>query len=318
MRVQTIFLAVCIVAACVTVRAESLVERLGFPADARVLIVNGDDFGMNHSTNVGTEMALECGGLTSSTIMTPCPWANEALDFGKTHPQACLGVHLTQTSEWKHYKWGPVMGWKAVPTLCDSRGYFYEGPEMLYFHGDPRELEKEIRAQIDRALAAGVDVTHVDSHMGTLNYSPGYHAIYARVAKDYGLPARIAASKMRELGFGYVVDKADALGVLHPDIVELDSWGKKEDIDAWYKNWFDNIEPGKVTELYIHCGRMTPEMEATTGSAQHRAMDTDYFCKPETHAYIQEKGIELISYRELRELQRTGKPMPRKTYGWKE
>ena len=311
------FVAISLAAIATSVSAESLVERLGFAPDARVLILNADDFGMCHAANQGTAMVLACGGVTSSTIMTPCPWAREAFAFARKHPRASLGVHLTHTSEWREYKWGPVLGWQAVPSLCNRDGYFYSGPHWLYFHADPREMERETRAQIDRALDAGVDVTHIDSHMGTMNYSPGYHAMYIRIAKDYNLPCRIAAGMMRKFGVGYVVDKADALGVLHPDGISLDEPKSVADTERFWKNKLENLPAGKVTELYIHCGRLTPELETIAGSAKRRTADTDFFALPETRAYIRELGIQLISYRELRHLQREGKPMPRQSYGWK-
>src|SRR5690606_30508267 len=155
--------------------AQSLVERLGFPADAKVLILNADDFGMNHAANQGTMEVMKSGGVTSATIMVPCPWFREVADSAQKTPQANLGPHLTLTSEWKHYKWGPVAGRTAVPGLCDPLGYFWPGVQAVYKHSNVEEAETEIRAQIDMALAAGIDVTHIDSHMGTLQYNPKYH-----------------------------------------------------------------------------------------------------------------------------------------------
>lgn len=298
----------------------TLVERLGFPPNTKVLIINGDDFGMNHATNESTEAALKCGGLTSTTVMTPCPWFMEAVDIAKKHPQANIGVHTTLTSEWGRYKWGPVLGQVGAPSLCDKMGYLFGDIQEVYLAATPEDVEKEVRAQIDRALAAGIDITHIDSHMGTMQYAPGYHKLYIKIAKAYNLPCRIAGHDiMDQFGGGYLIEEADKLGVLHPEVLYMDGPPSIEATESWWKNRLSEVQPGKVSEIYIHTGQLTPEMTATTGSAGRRTADTAFFSDPKTHEYIRSLGIELLSYRELRQLQREGKPLPRVAkYGWDE
>lgn len=309
-----------VLAAGITAAAESpLVERLGFAPDARVLIINADDFGMNQATNVGTEKAYKTGALTSATIMVNCPWFLEAIEFTKKHP-VNAGVHTVLTSEWGRYKWGPVLGQEAVPSLTDPLGHFYPDVPAVYLNADIAEVGREIRAQVDRGYKAGLDVTHIDSHMGAMQYAPGYHRLYIDIAKEYNLPCRIAGRKiMAEFGAEDLIDYADSIGVLHCEELIMD--GPKDSdpevTGAYWKDVMSKIEPGKVTEILIHCGQMTPEMQATTGTAAQRTADTEFFALPETREWILEQGIELLSYRELRELQRTGKPMPRvERYGW--
>ena len=142
----------------------SLVERLGFAPNARVLIINADDFGMNHSANEGTIKALKTGAVTSSTIMVCCPWAEGAIEFASKQPQANLGVHTTLTSEWKRYKWGPVLGRTAVPSLCTDKGYFYEDVMEIYALAKLDEAEKEL---IVKALkASGGNRTEAARQLG--------------------------------------------------------------------------------------------------------------------------------------------------------
>lgn len=296
----------------------SLVERLGFPADARVLILNADDYGMNHATNVGTARVLQAGAITSATIMVPCPWFPETVQFAQRHPQANLGLHLTLTSEWNRYKWGPVLGREGVPSLVDSQGYFYPNIFGVYANADLEEVRREIRAQIQKALDAGIDVTHVDSHMGTLQYNPRYHRVYLEVAAEFDLPVRMAGRELmtKHMG-GFLFDVADELGVLRPDFLLLGEPETLEDTERFWKAQIASIPEGMVTEIYIHCGEETPEMEATTGTWRRRSADTDFFADPATRAWILAEGIELLSYRELRHLQRYGEPMPRVArYGW--
>ena len=291
---------------------ESLVTRLGFTPDARVLIINGDDFGMNHATNEGTIKALKSGGITSTTVMVPCPWFLEAAEFARKNSRANVGVHTTLTSEWGKYKWGPVLGWKAVPGLCDPQGYFWDDVPLVYLSANLEEVEKEVRAQVDKALQAGIDVTHIDSHMGTMQYMPAYHELYIRVAKDYNLPCRMAGHDLMDrFGGGYLIEMADRMGVLHPDVLYMDDPPSIEATESFWKERISQLQPGKVSEIYIHCAVESPEIRATTGSAARRIADTDFFSNPETRKWILGQGVELISYRELRYLQREGKPMPR-------
>lgn len=301
-----------------TATEKSLVERLGFAPDARVLIVNGDDFGMNHATNEGTLKALKNGALTSSTIMVCCPWFEEAADIARKNPKANLGVHTTLTSEWGRYKWGPVLGRSAVPSLCTDKGYFHGEVFDIYATSSLDEAEKEVRAQIEKMLAAGIDVTHIDSHMGAMQYDAVYHERYIRIADSYDLPCRLPGRDMLlALGQEHLLDLAKELNVLGPEVLYMGDPDSIEGTEAWFKDRISNIVKGKVSEMYIHCAVDAPEMHATTGSTQRRVADTEFFSDPATLTWIREQGIELISYRELRALQRTGKALPRVShYGW--
>ena len=147
---------------------KTLVERLGYPRDAKLLIVHADDLGAAHSINSASIKALESGLVSSASIMVPCPWLPEIAAYARAHPETDFGVHLTLTSEWSLYRWGPVLGKERVPTLLDSSGYLYPLENEAAAHMDIKEAEAEIRAQIARARALGIQPTHLDSHMGTL------------------------------------------------------------------------------------------------------------------------------------------------------
>ena len=302
-----------------TAAKPSLVERLGFAKDAKVLILNGDDFGMNHATNEGTYKALINGGLTSATVMMPCGWNVEALKWAKAHPQANIGVHTTLTSEWGGYKWGPCLGVGGAPSLCSPEGYLWDDVVLVYGSATIEDVEKEIRAQLNRAIASGVDITHFDSHMGTMQYNPVYHELYLKLAQEYKLPCRMAGHDIMDAaGGGFLIDEADKMGVLHPEVLYMNGPPSLEATESYFKNLLSNLQPGKVSELYIHCAVESAEIHATTGSADRRIADTNFFADPATVKWMDEQGIQRISYRELRELQRTGKPLPRATFGWVE
>src|SRR5438105_11603517 len=168
----------------------TLQEKLGYPASAKLLIIHADDLGMAHSVNRATLEALEKGWVTSASVMVPCPWFPEVVRWGKAHPQADLGIHLTLDSEWTSFRWRPISGPSEVPSLLDSDGYLPLDPELL--HGTLPEIEREARAQIERARSFGITITHLDSHMLALTSKPDYFRLYLQLGHDYKVPIRLA------------------------------------------------------------------------------------------------------------------------------
>ena len=143
---------------------------------------------MSHSVNMGLERLIETGLPVSVSVMFACPWYQETVELLKRHPAVAVGIHLTLNSEWKNYRWGPVSGRGAVPTLVDADGYFFPSSEALYRnHPDLREVEKDLRAQIQRALSSGLKIDYVDYHMGTAVRYPEFREITERLAREFGL-----------------------------------------------------------------------------------------------------------------------------------
>src|SRR5688500_12383661 len=162
----------------------SLAQRLGYPADAKLLIVHADDLGMAHSVNAATIKGFESGLVNSGSIMVPCPWFAEIAAYARANPQADLGLHLTLTSEWTTFRWGPVTPKDRVSSLLDKNGYFQLTETEAAAKADPKEVELEIRAQIERARASGIQPTHLDSHMGTLYQNKALFEIFLKVARE--------------------------------------------------------------------------------------------------------------------------------------
>jgi predicted glycoside hydrolase/deacetylase ChbG (UPF0249 family) len=157
-------------------------------ADQVYLIIRSDDAGMSHSVNMGLERLIESGLPVSVSVMFPTPWYQETVELLKRHPAVAVGVHLTLNSEWKNYRWGPVLGRSAVPTLVDSNGYFFPSSEALHEnHVDVKEVENELRAQIQRAVRSGLKIDYVDYHMGTATRYPEFRDITERLAREFGL-----------------------------------------------------------------------------------------------------------------------------------
>ena len=176
----------------------TLAQRLGFAADDRVLLINCDDLGMCHAANAGVYESLRTGVATSATLMVPCPWAREA---SARYLGEDVGVHLTLNSEWDLYRWGPIT---QAPSLLDGDGGFPRTTTDVWDHADLDEVRRECRAQIERAILWGFDVSHLDSHMGALQLRPEFFDIYLELAVDFGLPLRLSgASTERLIGFPF-------------------------------------------------------------------------------------------------------------------
>lgn len=283
---------------------KSTAERLGYAPDARVLILNADDFGMCHDQNEGVIRGLKEGLFTSSTILVTCPWFEEAAEFARNNPEADLGVHLTLTAEWDRYKWGPVLGPRAVPSLVDERGYLWQTVGQVYEHARLDQAEAELREQIEKAFAAGIDATHLDSHMGTLQLRADYHEIYARLANDYRLPIRLASRRrLGTEGMGAILDQLDAAGVVTPDHLVFNGPSSVAETESYWTNLLRTLKPG-VTEILCHPAIARDELRTCARDAMQREADFRYFTSDQTRQLIKDQGVEMIGFRELRDLMR--------------
>lgn len=169
-------------------QTKTYAERLGWPKGARVLILHVDDAGMSHDSNEGAEMAISKGVATSTSVMMPCAWVSDFKKYLDKNPDTDAGLHLTLTSEWSNYRWGPLAGKAAVPGLTDKEGCFYPTVLSVYFNAKGEEIDKEIRAQLDRALSMGFKPTHLDSHMGTLFAKDAFMEKYLQLGVEKKIP----------------------------------------------------------------------------------------------------------------------------------
>lgn len=284
----------------------TLAGRLGYPSDARLLIVNGDDAGMCHAANVGTAAALDSGLMTSATVMVPCPWFLEIADYARRNPAKNLGVHLVHTSEWKWYRWGPIAPREAVPGLADSEGYLWRSVEEVYAHSSPAEALIEGRAQIKRALAAGIDVTHLDSHMGTLQYDARYMETYLQLAVEFDLPVRMASqSLLIKFSQPELRDRFAARGIVFPDfLIHEELKDESKDVQGFWMRMVRELKPG-VTEFYVHAAKPTEELQAITGTWKTRGAEYELLSSDaDFRRLIESERVTLIGYRPLRDLQR--------------
>lgn len=295
------------VALCAPAPAQhSLAERLGYRATDRLLIINGDDVGNSHAANAATIDAMEHGLLTSGTIMVPCPWFPEIATYCREHPKADFGLHLTHTSEWHTVRWRPICDSKDVPGLVDPDGYLWPNEADVYKHAKPDEGYREAKAQIEKALKAGIDVTHLDSHMGAMQYDPRFHIMYARLAKEYQLPVRMGSlSTYEKAGFPQIRQRVADMGIVFPDnLIHEEKPARGESRKHFWMGILKALKPG-VTELYIHAAVDGDELRAFTGSWKARSEDYRLFTTdPDIRRAIEQGHIIRIGYRALRDLMR--------------
>jgi predicted glycoside hydrolase/deacetylase ChbG (UPF0249 family) len=283
---------------------KTIAERLGYPRDAKLLIVHADDLGMAHSVNAATIKAFETGLVNSGSIMVPCPWLSEIATFARANPNADLGLHLTLTSEWTSFRWGPVSSRDRVSSLLDKDGYFRLTETEAAAQADPKQVEMEIMAQIERARALGIQPTHLDSHMGTLYQNKDLFEVFLRVARSQKLPVRVAKSWFTRADF--------VSSVLSPDDVYIDRTlditpaVAPQDWARFYSDALAKLEPG-VTEVIIHLAYDDAEMRGATSDhpnwgAAWRQRDFEFFTSDAFRKVLQENNIKLITWREIAKL----------------
>lgn len=277
---------------------KSLTNRLlGYPQDARLLIVNADDFGMCHAVNEAVIRAFPSGMLRSTTLMVPCPWALHAMHFLAGHPEIPFGVHLTVISDWVDYRWGPVTAREKVPSLIDPAGYFFNFEHMPEFLArvSLKELELEFRAQIEIVLSAGLKPTHLDWHSLRLGSRTDIPALMLKLAREYGLALRVAGRAR--------IEEVQSQGLPSNDYDFLDSYLLAPiDKAARYAQLLHEL-PAGLSEWAVHPGLDHPELLAIETEGNHmRQMDFDFLVSEQAREIVKKEGIILIDYRALQEV----------------
>lgn len=272
---------------------------LGYPVDARLLIINADDFGMCHAVNEAIFRALKHGVLRSTTLMVPCPWALHAMHFLADHPEIHFGIHLTVISDWVDYRWGPITPSDKVLSLIDKAGHFYNFEQMPAFLAqvDFDQLETEFRAQIEAVLTAGLHPTHLDWHALRIGGRPEISDLMLRLAREYRLALRT--------GRGSSIEKAQHQGFPTNDYDFLDSYGLDPvGKSAHYGQLLRELPEG-LSEWALHPGLDSAELLAIEPDGNHiRQTDFDFLMSQEAQDIVKEEGILLLDYRALQEVWR--------------
>lgn len=301
----------CLLTGAALAQTASTAERLGYGSNDKVLMVHADDLGMSHSVNAATIEAFEKGLVTSGSIMVPCPWFPEIAAYAKAHPELDLGLHLTLTSEWKYLRWRPVAPPEKVRGLLDEEGFMWRSERQTALKASPQEIEIELRAQIERALAFGIKPTHLDTHMGTLYTRRDFFDVYTKLGKEYGLPVMAMRPTPEAIAYGKltgspiteeVLNGLAADGFVLLDYLSTGVPGRTvAERKGAYQKFLRELKPG-VTMLIVHLGMNDAELKATTGAWEQRYADFLAFTDPEIAALIKAQGIKLTTWRELGKL----------------
>ena len=263
MNSKKLLLSIAVLISAVNIGAQgnkNLAELLGYPRDSKLLIIHADDMGLSHSVNSACIKAFDSKGITSGSIMVPCPWAREIEGYVKAHPGMDVGIHLTMTAEWENYKWGSVAPSDQIPSLLDSEGNFYPTVQELGRVAKGIEAEKELKAQIDRAIAAGVQPTHLDTHMGSVLANPELVKVYLNLSQEYNLPLFFPRAYVAML-------PPEIAKVMQTKVFLLDNFFqlnrsmiKGKWIDP-YKSGIEAMKPG-LNQMIVHLGIDNDEMKA--------------------------------------------------------
>jgi chitin disaccharide deacetylase len=275
----------------------SLQKRLGYPANTKLLIIHADDLGLTETENAASIEAIEKGIVNSGSIMVPCRGYGEIIKYASVNRGKDLGVHLTLTSEWESYKWGPVSPEREVKSLTDSNGFFLPDKKGMINRSSPEEIEKELRAQINRLLDDGVDITHFDSHM-FVAFAPKVLKIYARLGREYKVPVLLT----NDIPVRYL---------LSPGIIAVDSllYARNADFKNGFKSFYSNIlntlTPG-LNCILVHVAYDNKEMKEMTGNnpsfgSAWRQADFDFVTSEEARRLLKDNNIQLITWREIRD-----------------
>lgn len=288
-----------------------VLKKLGFSANDRLAIIHTDDIGMCQASVEAFADLNEVGIISSSAVMVPCPWFLHAAAYMRQHPHMDLGVHLTLTSEWQTYRWGPISSRDPASGMLDREGYFHHLSKDAQEHGDPAAVERELTAQVQRALDAGISPTHVDTHMGSVAH-PKFMGLYVQLALKYGLPPMIfrldeagwrAAGLDPELAVtaAALVQQLEASGLPLLDTLAGMHLDNADNRLERTKQALSELKPG-ITHFIIHPSKDTPELRAITPDWRCRVSDYQTFMDAEVLHHIRQIGVHIIGYRALKDL----------------
>lgn len=291
-------------------------RRLGFADDDRVVVLHADDIGMCQASLTAWERALDVGLLSSAATMVPCPWFLAVAQLCRQRAgdaRLDMGVHLTLTSEWRNYRWGPIKSRNPATGLLDGDGMFHRLAQPVSEQAYLPAMEAEMSAQIERALENGIDVTHIDTHMLTL-FHPRLLPSYVRMGIQYGLPVfllRNMAANLEEAGIpaqqaeeaSQALADAEAHGIPLFDHLEVFSLSDSSNRLAEGIRLLEAAPPG-LTNILCHMSVDTPELRAIAPDWQCRVGDADLFAGAEYAQAVAESGVKVINFRTLRDLMR--------------
>jgi predicted glycoside hydrolase/deacetylase ChbG (UPF0249 family)/predicted neuraminidase len=284
-------------------------EKLGFGAGKKVLLLHCDDAGMCPEANAAVQKYIENKQINAAAIMMPCPNAKEMINWAKKYPDADLGVHLTLTSEWKSYRWSTLTNPKKVPGLIDTEGKMHHEVPNVVTHASAKEVETEVRAQIDKFIASGRRPSHIDTHMGTMYGSPEYVKVFLKVAEEYHIPANIIDVEVPEVAAyfkqaGYPINDEVIQNVANYKLPKLDfftSVPEGKTYEEKRENFFRLVKsmPNGLTEIIFHPATLSDNLKTITGTWQQRVWEGELFADPVVLQFFKDEGIVITNWKDI-------------------
>lgn len=284
-------------------------EKLGFPKGKKVLILHADDIGMCKEANEAAFSYLNKNEIQSAAIMVPCPNSTEAINWAVNNPTKDIGLHLTLTSEWQTYRWGCVASASEVPGLLDSDGKMWRSVKEVVVHASEKEVEKEIRAQIDKAISMGMKPSHIDTHMGTLYGTAEYVKVFLNAAEDYNIPANaidLSDEKVAEhfKNAGYPIDDKVIQLVNNYSLPKLDFFSsvpKGKTYEEKRNNFFALVKelPPGLTEIIFHPSVETENLKTITNSWQQRVWESKMFTDTLVNKFLADEEIIFTNWSDI-------------------
>ena len=310
MNTRKIFLFGLFLWCCNNAFSQSLAEELGYKSTDILLIITAEDAGLCNATNEAIIQIFQRGTITSTSIMAPCSWSLEMIDYAKRNPSYSYGLQLTLTSEYKNlYTWRPITSSEKVPSLINDKGMMWSEMSELYKNGTISQIETELRAQIDWAKKCGLPINFLTSHLEVLTYNQAYFDVLVKLAAEYGLPIRF----LNNPNYGNDIEAREktlaSKGILHPDYIiwnELDSIKSNKDVKPVLESIIKNLKPG-VTELFVHPSILSPEIKNLTRTYSRKVEEYEWLINPELLTLLKQSNIKLVSYKDLFKLQQAKK-----------
>lgn len=292
-------------------------KKLGFSDHDRAVIIHTDDIGMCHASIQAFKDLWNFGTITSGAVMVPCPWFPVVKWMCRDNPEIDMGVHITLNAEWASYRWGPLSTRDPESGLLDVDGYFHRWQDAVYQHAKPEAVEREVNAQIEHALAAGIDITHIDSHMGTV-MSPLFIQSYIQAAASRQLPSMLPRTDA--VGLEMMGTSAEELQVYEPIMQQLESMGvpmvngllsmplnePDEQVQMEAAKEMLGSLPTGITHFVLHPSIDTTELRSIAPDWESRVANYNVFMSDELKKFIESEAIKLIGYRQIRNAMRQG------------
>jgi predicted glycoside hydrolase/deacetylase ChbG (UPF0249 family) len=284
-------------------------EKLGFPKGKKVIMLHADDIGMCPEANTAAINYLKTKKIQSAAIMMPCQYAPEMIEWAKKNPKEDIGLHLTLTSEWKTYRWGPVSKKETVPGLLDQDEKLWRDVPGVVTHASAGEVEREIRAQIEKSIQMGYRPDHIDTHMGTLYAHADYIKAFFKVAEEYNIPANVidvsdpeVLEGFRKMGYPITDDVVKLFESY--SLPKLDFFSSAPNGNTYeekvenFKKLIQSLKPG-LTEIIFHPSVETENLKTITNSWQQRVWEAKMFSDPQLTDFFKKEGIVFTNWNEI-------------------